>query len=227
LPLHLKKQLIVDIEEAGGLAKFDSPIQDNAIARILDRRPHLFPDGLVRKQARNYLHYCRQLADKGQYYERVLHPLHITKSVVASSSSSPDSQSSSRSEERKAEDTTTSRSATIKNRKKKVSHQHDDQQEQEELNDDASATSWSSSLQAALVFNSFSGLQIASPQRRETTSLPSHPSPVERSSSSNQIMSSSLPQGLPCIKGIFLWLFPSSGCFFSCCTSNSSSIFIL
>ena len=56
LEAGLKKLLIVDIEKAGGIAKFGSPDTE----KLLNKRSE-FSDKEVRRQARSFISSCRRL----------------------------------------------------------------------------------------------------------------------------------------------------------------------
>lgn len=91
LETAIKKQLIADIEKAGGIAKLclASPqSRTREVSKLLDKRQNLFEDVAVRKQATSFIQNCRKLAKRGEYYERVLKPLQIEVPRSSSSSSS-------------------------------------------------------------------------------------------------------------------------------------------
>ncbi len=95
LASHLKKQLVLDIEAAGGISTFNDARQTQAINRLLDCRVDLFPDKESREKAQSFIRSLRKLHKDGQYAERVLLPLHVAAAVIRPKSSYPSSSSSS------------------------------------------------------------------------------------------------------------------------------------
>lgn len=192
LALHLKKQLIKDIEKAGGFNSiFQSPAKYKEISGFLDRRPNLFSDVEVRNQALRFLKNCRKYNKNGQqYYERVLKPLHLTS--VSSSSSSSSSASEEKAEKHEQEQDAA---------KAKTRSQLREDSSQSSSNSFASLSSSSSGvievIEKKKTNYSLGSLTSAPPQPHRGSSFAySSPSGQQSSEHAGEIMSSSSSFGL-------------------------------
>ena len=95
LPLHLRKQLCLDIEKAGGLNASVS------LKTILDRNPSLYghTGQGIRQQIRQLHTYWKQLFQKGEYYIKVrsvyANDIHRESNIDSDNNSDSDSDSDS------------------------------------------------------------------------------------------------------------------------------------